>query len=991
MDTLGFFRAILPSEGVYFLGLMKAGRNGVAHQAFNSIEAMASALQQFDQRPDITVYHACAAYKEPYVLVDEKGEAKKKYRVPQNNRAAKAFWIDLDVGADKAEKGKGYPTKNAAWAAVAGFCKTQGFPLPLVVDSGGGVHCYWPLTEELPPATWKVDAAKFKAVLGHFNVLADPTRTADFASIMRPVGSNNKKQNPWRPVVVKREAGPYTPQEIEDALDEIIDRNAIVFDVMAALPPVHNGLNDDLTAHSYPDIPCDADLMANACSQARAMRDTQGDVEYEHWRGVVGLLTFCKDGREVAVQWNARRAETGHGQTDVLTKYDTWNSGPATCDFFAKINPGGCEGCAHKGKVKTPLMLGRAEPEPAPATVEEVVVAPTPAQPKEDMVEEVVIPEDLPGYQWQGEQMVRFVRDKDGMLEAFPFSPYRFYLTTRIMSADGSFSARVRMHLPNKKVRYFDLPTAVLSAGGQDLIKELGKYELTLTNNKDAIVHITAYMKDSLNRLVQTTEEVNTMTTFGWKGDDAFLLGDRLYKADGTVAKVILGGMAASQAKVFPPPKESAQLWAEGIDYMYNRQDMECMQYALCSGFGSLLSVFGEDLYKGIPLALTSAKSGKGKTTVCRAALYAFGQANDLMINGKDGSTMNARSALMGVFNNIPMLVDEITTIKPEALSPLLYAASNGKDKVRQVSRGGTVGLADVNTWSMSMYMTANKHIGAALGTLQANTKAEANRIMELKLDSYSIPELDRRQVDEASRKMEKAMGAAGEAFIRWIVANADNIRERVHQKNDEVTKLNNYLTIPEYRYFRQHVVCTLVAADIMKEIGLVGFDIEALTHFACALVTTVVEDAERYNEVSDSDALNHMISAMSTAIIVTNQYREKGDARGNESVRTHQTPLGRYIMGDTTGNEPEAGRLYLSKKAAREWCMTNRVDLDSMIRDAKQKGWVVSDSDTPFNLGRGTDMLTGIVPCYCFDITKMAGEGRTVTHLKLVTGDKEA
>lgn len=985
MDTLGFLRAILPAEGIYFLALMQAGRDGIAHKAFNSIDELATAVVEINKRSGVTVFHACSSYKEPYVQAGDK----KKYRIAENVKQAKAFWIDLDVGEEKAAKGKGYATKNDGWAAIAGFCKSQGFPLPLVVDSGGGLHCYWPLTEAVSPADWKVNAAKLKAVLKHFNVLADPTRTADMASILRPVGSSNKKSEPHREVKVKRVAGPYTIEEITEALDAIIDAHHIDYDVLAGLGPVPAGLNDDLISHAYPDIACDPDRMSDGCNQVRFVRTTGGG-DYEHWRGVIGLLTFCGDtGFQRAHEWSSQGA--GYSEYETNTKFNTWNSGPTTCELFASVNPSGCDGCPHKGKIKTPLMLGRVEPEfKAEETVETVVVKDE--ETDEEVTEEIVIPEDIVGYQWDGQQMVRYMRNKDDVLEAFPFANYRFYLMQRIMGPDGSFCARVRMHLPKNKIRHFEVPTSVLTTGGKDLVKELGKHELTLTHNKDAEMHITAYVKDSLNKLVQTTDEVNTMTTYGWKNGDSFLIGDRLYKSDGSMAKVVLGGTAYVKSKAFPTPKGSAKGWAEGVNTIYNRDNMECMQYALCSGFGSLLSPFCEDTYNGIPVALTSGKSGLGKTTVCRAALYAFGDAGTLTVNGNEGMTVNARGALMGTYNNIPMLVDEITSIEGKALSALLYAASNGKDKDRVVSQGGTTSLSDTNTWRMSLYMTANKHLAGALAMKQANTKAEANRIMEIKIDGYNVPMLSPSEVGKANTLIEKNIGAAGEAYIKWLVSHVPDIKERIATMRDQLVEANEYLQQSEYRFFREHATCTMVAATIMKELGLVDFDVDALFQFSVDLVGKICEDAEKYNNVTNEDALAQMIMELQPRFLNTMQYRKANDPRGVETTNMNQEIVGRYVRGDNLGKDnPEAGRLYLSQKAAKDWCNANRVDLDEALKEAEAKGWLIKEASDRILLGRGTDRITPPIKCYIFDMNKINGETSGSPSLRLVSGDKEA
>lgn len=106
-DIESFFRAVLPADGLYFLCLMDE-RGRVEHLAYNDIASMSEAVTKYDNTAGLTVYHACAAYNQPYVnSIDREGKPKKKYRIPENLSSAKALWMDLDVGAEKAANGKG--------------------------------------------------------------------------------------------------------------------------------------------------------------------------------------------------------------------------------------------------------------------------------------------------------------------------------------------------------------------------------------------------------------------------------------------------------------------------------------------------------------------------------------------------------------------------------------------------------------------------------------------------------------------------------------------------------------------------------------------------------------------------------------------------------------------------------------------------------------------------------------------------------------------
>ena len=80
MDALTFLKTILPEDGYKFVGLSRAGNPGIAHKAYESLELMAEAIASYDKQTNLTVYHACAAYKEPSYEAIVNGETKKKYR-----------------------------------------------------------------------------------------------------------------------------------------------------------------------------------------------------------------------------------------------------------------------------------------------------------------------------------------------------------------------------------------------------------------------------------------------------------------------------------------------------------------------------------------------------------------------------------------------------------------------------------------------------------------------------------------------------------------------------------------------------------------------------------------------------------------------------------------------------------------------------------------------------------------------------------------------
>lgn len=973
MDTLNFLTKILPEEGIHYLAIFKDGYKFPFHKVYTDLESMAAAVDKFSAQPELSVYHACATYlraviESDAVKKDGTPYVKKEYRVPDNWHRAQAFWMDIDCGQEKFDKGAGYLTKKDAAIAVTKFAKEIGWPSPMLVDSGNGIHAYWPLTKAIKSEAWRKVAKLLKATSMHLGLIADPTRTADFASILRPAGAVNRKNGGEKPVRVLRDCGPSDPKELATALQEVVTRLGVK-ELKESAPPVAvAGLNDDLVAHleNLPKLDSSAELVAESCQQVAQMRDTKGDVNYEHWRGVIGIIRHCAEDVDLAWQWSAEREATGHSQNDVDIRYETWSAGPTTCDFFELHNPSGCDGCKFKGKIKSPIVLGRVIPIAQEQVVEAVSV-------DTGEVEAVTIPALPYGYQWDGKHMVRVIVNKDGIPEPHAFNANLFYPTMRIRKEDTTFNIGVRMHLPDNRVRDFEIPFESL-ASTTDLLRSFAKFELIQSNHKEAGAHMHAYLRDAMEKLKREVEEVNTLTTFGWKYDmTAFLIGDRLYHKDGSVRRVLLGGYAAGKKHVFPPPMGTLEGYASPLNFIYNRPQFLPMQYAICSGWGSILSVFCEDTYMGLMFSLYSGKSGTGKSTVCYNSLYAFGDASKMSKKSEDMGTKNELYASVGTFNNIPLLFDELTKIDPQELSSLAYRISLGEERGRLKNTSMGTRFADAATWRMSPFVTSNKDLHALLSTTQANAEAELVRVVQVNLDQFDIPELTGAALQAfqmACDQIKLNAGAAGDALIRYCVTHVDELYKRMR---DKVTMLAEHVSEPKFRFYRNHAACTLVMAEIASELKIIEFDVAALHDFAVNLMQQMRGDLSVNVANTPEDAYNRLVNSLNNRILVTSEFRDKRNGKGMETPRrpVHGEVAGRAIAGDANSKDPYKGRLMLATKEVKDWCAKNRIDINSLLDYLRSHGALVS-SHEKVRLTRGTDVPGGQCWCIVIDTLKL-------------------
>ena len=233
MSGLEFFQDVHPPEGYTFIATFSAESGGkMQHYSVQGADAAAAMVLRLD-KPGIQVFSSCASYLTP------------DSRKADNARSTGSFWGDLDAGPRKP-----YATQSAAFRALVTFEAALGLPQSMVIKSGSGLHAYWLTTASVLAGEWKVTATLLKASMAKWGLLADPSRTADIASLLRPVGSTNRKGKP-KQVTCARRGVPADSMSIRAILEAYMGFEVEDGDFLSQRP-VHvletGNLNSDLTA-----------------------------------------------------------------------------------------------------------------------------------------------------------------------------------------------------------------------------------------------------------------------------------------------------------------------------------------------------------------------------------------------------------------------------------------------------------------------------------------------------------------------------------------------------------------------------------------------------------------------------------------------------------------------------------------------------------------------------------------------------------------------
>ena len=899
-----------------------------------------------------SVYFGCASYKDDS---SRKGE---------NVHKVRSFWLDIDCG-----EGKPYATQRAGLIALTNFKKSVGLPTPLIVSSGNGLHVYWPMDRDLDPEEWRPVASLLRQVTRAEQLEVDPSRTADIASVLRPVGTHHRKGEP-KPVAVLRDAEQTDFDAFKAQLEQHITSIGLTPDVGRAPPATAVGNNSDLSG-GLGYKPANGRMIAEKCAVLREMRDTKGDIEQPLWYASLAVLHGCEDGEALAQEWS-----NGHKDySEEETASEFARAGlypPTTCARFAALSPS-CESCPFKGEIHSPIKLGYG------AVETQKLQLPVASDPEAKV--EVELPS---GFRWSNSRgtmcLQQMILDADGESVPVPFCDTLFYAINRISTEDG-YVMELEMYV-RESTRRFQIPCSTVAEGGKSLASALGRYEIVAHPKQKPMID--AYLARWMDRLRNTAEEINTYRHFGWY-EQSFLVGNTLITPNAQ-RTVLLRGNAAIKSKAFVV-RGSYDEWKRIIDTAYNYPGQEALQYMVVASFAAPLFAMFKSL-GGVTVYAHSEGTGVGKTTAQRAGLSAWGNWSDLQLaEGK--TTANALWGTIGTYCNLPVLFDELTNQSNSQASEIVFSISSGRDKQR-LKRDGTLQESH-NNWSTITMASGNNLLTEKLSIHRSNAEAELSRLFEFTVNTPS--RLSPNEAADLFPRLLDNYGHGGLEFMQYVVNNYADVETSLFAIQKA---FNTEAGINQgERYWSALQASVLTALLICRKLGILKFDAVALK--AWIMSQTTRNRTQRQESVNDPlEQFGKMLADVWQGILVTNG---EGDLRKNLMAEVIQHPRGQMtgrVINAMDNNEKTV--LLLNNGAVREWCNKKGASAKEMFDAVHAAGWAELEQ-VRYSLGRGTAQYSHVssqVRCWVVDLHKAGAETRDhqiAQRLKLVasTGSNDA
>lgn len=848
--------------------------------------------------------------------------------------AMRSFYLDLDCGPNK-----DYPDQVTALRALKAFVRKTTLPKPIIVNSGRGLHVYWPLDADEPVSAWHPVALRLKSACIGLGLRCDKTATADAARVLRVPGTHNHKDNPPKSVAVI--AGDDTPDISLARFDALISPHT------RHTPSVDTsgGLFGDprLTAIAVPDAPdmsaLATTLMGNieasfkkiaarsvagkGCGQIAEMLRSPEAVSEPMWRAGLSIATRCLEKK--AIYWLSE----GHPDFDradtkakaALTK------GPYLCSSFDELNPGVCEGCPHFGKVKSPIVLGHVLKE----SVGEVEVEIEPKRkttPRPvDKAGTVTIPKYPAPYKRPANGGVYIeVTDEDGQKEMKLVCATDLYVVRRLVDPEMGEVVEMRHHLPMDGVRSFVVPLYSVTSK-EEFRKALAAQGVAAINKEvDALM---TYTQTWVRELQHSTQADNAHRQFGWLKDmSGFVLGDRVVFAD----RVEHNAPSSNTRGLteFFTPAGTFEGWKEAMNF-YNRPGFELHQFTVCAGFGSLLMRFMP--INATLIHLWSKDSGFGKTTALHAALSAWGHPKRLMLGEVD--TYNSKMNRADVMHSLPICMDEITNIAPKDGSDLIYQITGGQQRNRLSSNGNSERFRG-DPWNLLFISTGNSSLIDRVAMAKAMPKAEAQRVLEIEVSKlFKKQSTDKTITDAFGASLLENYGHGGVPFIQYILQNLEQVSllvSTIQKKVDEEANLG-----PENRFWSAAVTAALSAAVICKHLGLLDYDVSMLRSY---LIRRVLRNNQTASVAMDADAMSlvneYVYQNWGRILQIKSTADMRGKHHGNgldDLIVPEHMPRGNDIVGRY---ETDLNKLYLMTKPFKAWLSEQQLNYASVIEALK-------------------------------------------------------
>ena len=914
MNNLEFLRQVLGDEGYYCIVGLKKNSDKPVQKFFKTLDqAVEVANNLKDEGYD--AYYALATF--------EDGKSRKTANVKQ----LKSLYVDLDCGPDKP-----YQTQAEALVALKAFCKATKLPKPSLVNSGGGVHAYWALTEPVSRETWTPLAEQLKRLCDEHDLFADPVVTADSVRILRVPGTLNYKNDEPREVKLLSEPGePLEYNTLKDIIGEpVLVRPSYI--PRGEMDEVTKALLGNYT-NRFKTIMLKT-VKGEGCNQLKYIIEHQATMSEPMWRAGLSIAKFCIDA-DVAIE----KISSGHPEYSPMMadrKVRGIKGGPYTCAKFEEYNSGGCDGCSHKGVIKSPIVLGREVQE---ATDEDNIVEDSPAYVNQGHTQTYIIPK-YPDPYFRGKNggiFKRVIKEEDEVEVMIYHND--LYVTRRLEDSDVGEAVVVRLHLPQDGVREFTVPLSAVTSK-DELRKYMSSKGVAISKTDEIMSYVTTWV----NHLQFTNKADKARRQFGWTDEkcEAFVVGDKEVCAD----RVDHNPPSAATSQLFSAftSKGSFEEWKEAMDF-FNRPGMEIHQFAIGLAFGSIFSEFTP--VAGCLFHIYSPESGIGKTTALVAGASIWGNPQKLVL--KESDTAASKMNRAEKYKNIFLPLDEVTNASAKETSDFVYQYTSGSQRNRMSANGNEERVRG-EPWKQNAVSTGNASLMEKMSAYKAIPKGEAMRLLEVR--AKPVPGLEKEDTDILSERLANNYGHAYLPYLQYIMNDIKGIKTMYKVTQKKLDKLCGFN--PADRYHSVLAADGIMGLMVAKKVGLINYDIGLVVKWLKSLTENIKEQVNSL-DVDAEGVLSNFLAENYNNILRIKSTEDSRITRTSDLIDHLIIPDATPKLTFVARYEYYVKLLFIYPNPLRKWCTERQINYE-WLTDSLKRGRTKAKLDKK-RMAKGTHM----------------------------------
>lgn len=932
MEPVEFLQRVLPSKGLYCVAEFDTERK--QHKFVRTIEDMLEGSAEHVQQK-LNSYFALASF------------AKDGARTAANVSYMRSLFVDVDCG-----KGK-YATKKEALLAARKFLKDTdllSLGSPIIVDSGGGIHMYWPMDRDIPTSEWLPAARNLKKLCSEYGFKIDQSVTGDAARVLRVPGSYNfkyisdEKPEPV-PCAIKVEGDTvFNFETVAEAIkskltshpaEEVLEIPGIAPKKKASTFKIVDGSGNKFK------LLLDKSMQGEGCAQLKHYVENATDEGMEPlWRGLLSWSMKCEDADEYNTYLSSLHPYDEERMHNKLRDI----KGPYPCSKMQELNDGVCAGCKHYGKVTNPLVLARylktdEEEKEIALEIQESIAAP------QSKIARPPAPKGFSYAQGGGVIMHKKLEKKgDGdeeLTKDIRLLDYDLFVV-HILNIDRTHTVYMVADKKTGPETIVFPQRAIVSK--DETLKSLAEQNVMALFGTNNDVNLYTYVRAAVEEASRTHNALVVPSHYGWQEDGSIVCNERIYRPDGSITTFPMPSLDALNKK-FKVRGNSMDPWLNTVNMLINREEWMLLGFGLV-GAGSLLMEFA-----GVSGVVFHAcgKTGAGKSLALSLSGGMFGHPTRIGIasDSSEIAVLEAAAAL----RSFGVLIDESTTQQDKQAmgntkviaaqrnawaKTVIYRMSEGTAKDRSTTKGGL--QANSGGWKSLLLTTSNSYLMDSLVSQDTSSEAVIMRLLEAGFET-EMTLTEKEQENLAA--LREHHGHVGEKYIHWLVQHADTVDSLFKECRKRLTDILGYKG--SERFWFDGCTAILGAAIILgsKYSNIIDIPVKKLIDHC---ITPLIQNGRTYvglSQKSADDVLNSYTRERYGQLVVV---------RRSEASKLLEAVLGHGAMIDETISRSNiAGRVehdvtpgridyYIEIKLLRQHCSAMGFSFEQFKKEMERK-----------------------------------------------------